>query len=90
MEAETKGRVVVHVLTFGIKTRHRVIVVQKMMKRQMMMNDELGRSLMMNDTAPPHTHMMTTLYTLIPMYLESFRAGMLTWRVSHAKKHPNT
>lgn len=34
-------------------------------------------------------HIMPTLYTLIPMYLLSFKAGMLTFRVSQAKKQPN-
>ena len=39
--------------------------------------------------AAPVTHMITTLYTLIPTYLLSFNAGILTCLVSHAKKAPN-
>ena len=46
-------------------------------------------SLIMNEIGTPDTHIITTLYTLIPMYLESFKAGMLTSLVSQAKKHPN-
>ena len=33
--------------------------------------------------------LLTTLYTLMPMYLESLRAGMETCRVSQARKMPN-
>jgi len=39
--------------------------------------------------AAPVTHIITTLYTLIPTYLLSFNAGILTCRVSHARKAPN-
>lgn len=35
-------------------------------------------------------HMMSTLYTDKPMCLESFSAGIDTWRVSHARNAPNT
>ena len=56
----------------------------------MIMNSGLGLSLTTNEIAAPDKHIMTTLYTLIPMYLESFRAEIVTCRVSHAKKHPNT
>lgn len=44
----------------------------------------------MYDIGAPIMHIITTLYTLIPMYFESFNAGILTRRVSHARKHPNT
>ena len=75
-------------LTFGPKTRHSVIVVQKIMKRAIMRQASSVRSLMMNEIGTPDTHMITMLYTLIPMYLESFRAGMVTCLVSHARKQP--
>lgn len=55
-----------------------------------MQNWTLGWSLVRKDTAAPMMHMMPTLYTLIPIYLLSFRAGMLTFLVSHARKHPNS
>lgn len=38
----------------------------------------------------PTTHITTTTYTDIPMYLLSFSAGTFTARVSHARKQPNT
>lgn len=40
------------------------------------------------DSPAPMTHMITTLYTDMPMYLESLRAGMDTCLVSQAKKIP--
>lgn len=76
-------------LTFGTNTRQRVIVLQKMMTRATMQNCTLGWSRVRKDTAAPMIHMMPTLYTLIPMYLLSFRAGMLTFLVSQARKQPN-
>ena len=66
-----------------------MIVVQKMMKTLMIINAYSCWSVRMNEMATPMTHMMTTLYTLIPMYFESFKAGIVTCRVSHARKHPN-
>jgi hypothetical protein len=54
------------------------MVVQKMMKRLMRAKAGLGWSLMTKEMAAPHIHMITVLYTLIPMYLESFRAGIVT------------
>ena len=65
-------------ITFGTNTRQSVIVVQKIMKKPMITNDEVGWSLITTETAAPHTHMITTLYTLMPMYLESFSAGIDT------------
>ena len=76
--------------TFGTNTRQSVTVVQKRMKVDSMRKAELGSCSMIEATATPATQMMTTLYTLSPMYLESFRAGMVTWRVSQARKQPNT
>lgn len=75
--------------TFGTNTRQRVMVLQKMMTRATMQNCTLGWSRVRKDTAAPMMHMIPTLYTLIPMYLLSLRAGMLTLRVSQAKKQPN-
>jgi len=76
-------------LTLGTKTKQRVMVLQKMITRATMQNWTLGWSLVRKDTAAPMMHMMPTLYTLIPMYLLSLRAGMLTFLVSHARKQPN-
>lgn len=76
-------------LTFGTKTRQSVMVLQKMITSATMQNWTLGWSLVRKDTAAPMMHMMPTLYTLIPMYLLSLRAGMLTFLVSHARKQPN-
>ena len=44
----------------------------------------------MKAIADPAEHRMSTLYTLIPIYLESLRADMVTLRVSYAKKQPNS
>lgn len=73
----------------GTKTRQSVMVLQKMITRATMQNWTLGWSLVRKDTAAPMMHMMPTLYTLIPMYLLSLRAGMLTFLVSQARKQPN-
>ena len=50
-------------VTLGTKTRQRVPVVQKTIKIDMMTYETSSR---MKETAPPITHMITTLYTLIP------------------------
>ena len=81
--------ILTRIRTLGRKTRPNVMEVQKMMHSPMMVKDAFTWSLMTNDVAAPAIHIITTLYTLIPMYLESFRAGMLTWRVSQARKQPN-
>ena len=65
------------------------MVLQNMMTKATMQNCTLGWSRVRNETAAPIMHIMPTLYTLIPMYLLSFKAGMLTFRVSQARKHPN-
>ena len=75
-------------LTLGTNTKHRVVVEQNMMNIDIMTKAASCCSRSTNDRAAPITHMMTTLYTLIPMYLESLSAGMLTCRVSHARKQP--
>lgn len=66
-----------------------MVVEQKMMNTEMMMKAASCWSRSTKEMAAPMLHMMTTLYTLMPTYLESFSAGMLTWRVSHARKQPN-
>lgn len=48
------------------------------------------RSEIMRAMAAPMMHIIVTLYTDNPMCLESFSAGIETFRVSHAKKAPNT
>ena len=76
-------------VTFGTKTRQSVRVVQNMMNTEMMTNEAVCSSFSTKVTATPRMHMMATLYTDIPTYLESFRAGICTDLVSHAKKAPN-
>lgn len=75
--------------TFGTKTKHRVAVLQNIMNIANIMNMASCLSAKTKLIAAPVTHMITTLYTLIPTYLLSFNAGMLTCLVSHAKKAPN-
>ena len=77
-------------LTLGPKTRPTVVVVLKTTNRAMIRNAESGRSPTSSDTGTPAAHVITTLYTLRPMYLESLSAAMLTLRVSQARKQPNT
>lgn len=76
--------------TLGPKTRPTVVVVLKTTNSAMMRKAESGRSPTSSETGTPAAHVMTTLYTLRPMYLESLSAAMLTLRVSHARKQPNT
>lgn len=66
------------------------MVLQNIMTKATMQNCTLGWSRVRNETAAPIMHIIPTLYTLIPMYLLSFKAGMLTFRVSQARKHPNS
>ena len=73
---------------FGIKTKNSVIDVQKKMNKESRMNAAF-LFCTMNAMAAPAEHIISTLYTLIPIYFESFRAGIVTWRVSYAKKQPN-
>lgn len=75
-------------LTLGTNTKHSVVVEQNMMNIDIMTKAASCCSRSTNDRAAPITHMITTLYTLIPIYLESLSAGMLTCRVSHARKQP--
>ena len=57
--------------TFGTNTRHSVPVVQKMMKTEMRTKEALGCSLRTAEMATPRTHMIVTLYTDIPTYLQT-------------------
>lgn len=77
-------------LTFGMNTKKSVAVEQNNINTDMMMKDASCWSLRTKEIAAPATHMSTTLYTLMPTYLESFNAGMLTCRVSQARKAPKT
>lgn len=65
------------------------MVAQKRIKRDISTNAAFCSSDSTKEIAAPITHMRTTLYTDIPTYLESFNAGMLTCRVSHARNAPN-
>lgn len=42
----------------------------------------------MNATSEPSVEQIKTMYTLKPIYRESFNAGMVTWRVVHARNRP--
>jgi len=75
--------------TLGIKTRQRVAVLQNIMNTANIINMASCLSVSTKLIAAPVTHIITTLYTLIPTYLLSFNAGILTCRVSHARKAPN-
>lgn len=75
--------------TFGTKTKHKVAVLQNIINIANIINMASCLSANTKLIAAPVTHMITTLYTLIPTYLLSFNAGMLTCLVSHAKKAPN-
>lgn len=75
--------------TLGTKTKHKVAVVQKIMNTEIMMKEASCLSERTKLMAAPMTHIITTLYTDIPTYLESLRAGMETWRVSQARNAPN-
>ena len=54
-----------------MKTRHRVIEVQMIIQTDTMEKEASGCSLMANDMGAPITHMINTLYTDIPMYLQN-------------------
>lgn len=66
----------------------RVSVVQNKMTAQMRQKLMVGWLLVKNDTGTPIAHKSTTLYTLIPMNRESFRAGIETFRVPIARNRP--
>lgn len=87
MEAQAANGIV---LTFGMNTKKSVAVEQNNMNTDMMMKEASCWSLRTKEMAAPATHISTTLYTLMPTYLESFSAGMLTCRVSQARKAPKT
>lgn len=52
------------------------------------MNTASRRSDKTSAIAAPIIHIINTLYTLKPICFESFKAGIETWRVSHAKNAP--
>ena len=78
-------------LTLGTNNRRRVKVA-------ITLNDEPNNAYLAltflcpatKDRDPVITVMITTLYTLIPIYLESFREGEFTFLVSQARKSPIT
>lgn len=76
-------------LTFGTKTKHSITVVQKTIKKAVIANVAFCACSIISAAGTPTTLKMTTLYTDIPTYRESLSAGMLTCRVSHARKTPN-
>ena len=63
-------------VTFGTKTKQSVRVVQKIMNTEMMTKEAVCSSFKTKVTATPRIHMMATLYTDIPTYLESLSAGI--------------
>lgn len=65
-------------LTFGTNTKHKVAVVQKIIKNESKTKTKSLRSDNTNDMAAPAMHVMNTLYTEKPMCFESFRAGIET------------
>ena len=73
----------------GTKTKHNVAVEQNIINIDMIKNAASCCSFKTNERPAPMTHIITTLYTLIPIYFESFKAGIETCRVSQARKHPN-
>lgn len=76
--------------TFGTNTKHKVVVVQNIIKTEISIKTASFRSDMIKAMDPPIMHIIVTLYTDRPMCLESFRAGIETFRVSHARKAPKT
>lgn len=87
--ADTEGSSYYLQLTFGTKTKHSITVVQKTMKKAVIANVAFCACSIISAAGTPTTLKMTTLYTDIPTYRESLSAGMLTCRVSHARKTPN-
>lgn len=54
-----------------MNTRHKVIVVQTLMQIETIAKEASGFSLMASDMGVPMMHRTNTLYTDIPMYLQS-------------------
>ena len=54
-----------------MKTRHRVIEVQMIIQTDTMEKEASGCSRMAKDMGAPITHMINTLYTDIPVYLQN-------------------
>lgn len=76
------------VLTLGTNRIPSVNVVQNKMTAQIREKLTVGWLLVKNDTGTPTAHNRTTLYTLMPIRRESFRAGMEILRVSNARNNP--
>lgn len=76
------------VLTLGTNRIPSVNVVQNKMTAQIKEKLTVGWLLVKNDTGTPTAHRRTTLYTLMPIKRESFRAGMEILRVSNARNNP--
>ena len=55
--------------TLGIKSRQRIEVVQKMIQKAWNPNAKVSSSFSVKQTVIPSTHITTTLYTQIPIYL---------------------
>ena len=91
MEKNVNSNIIVADLlyTFGTKTKHNVPVVQNIMKTDISRKLTFFCSYSTDEMATPSTHMIVTLYTDMPTYLLSFKAGMDTFLVSHARNAPN-
>lgn len=67
-----------------MKSRQRVAVVLVKIRAVIVMKARVTRSEIKLASTTTMALVMTTLYTDTPMYCESLRAGIFTWRVSHA------
>jgi len=73
-------------LTLGRKRRQRVIVVEKRMRAVTEQKESVTRSETKFAKLTPNTLVSTTMYTLSPMYLLSFSAGIFTCLWKSAKQ----
>lgn len=71
-------------LIFGINSKHSVAVVELKMNVVVIMYANVTRSESKLASTTTLTLVITTLYTLMPMYWESLSADILTCRVSQA------
>lgn len=76
------------VFTLGTNRIPSVNEVQNKMTAQIREKLTVGWLLVKNDTGMPTAHSRTTLYTLMPIKRESFRAGIEILRVSKARNNP--
>lgn len=70
--------------SFGIKSKHKVAVVEVNINAVIVIKASVTRSEMRFARTTTMPLVMTTLYTDTPMYCESLRAGIFTCRVSQA------